>query len=304
MGKVVRHNVVSSDFGKEMTDTYYDSKVYHALMRGALASMNEPVITTLVLGLPMNHFDNKERIAKLTAAYTGEIKLGNGKSVKVGKTIVHPQPMGGYLSLGHDIAGINETLKAYPQCGIEPLKGPEDLSNLNVLVVDPGEYTLDWLLMTPAGPAQRVSSAISDAGRHRILREVHRALISQLNRPLGASFHMDIDEALRFKKPFRVAVLAYNLDTPEYKAIIAKAVADPVRQLLEGLRGADDRLDLIAVLGGSPTEVADAIKQARPTIPVYVPAQLSGQQASMFANLRGFQEWATVVDRNAATTQV
>lgn len=303
VGKGVRHNLVSSDFGRDMTDSYYDSKVYHALMRGALASMNETEITTLVLGLPMNHFDNKERIAKLTSEYTGKIELGSGKFVNVGKTIVHPQPMGGYLSLGHDIKGINDALKAYPKCGIDPLKGPEDLSNLNVLVVDPGEYTLDWLLMTPAGPAQRVSSAISDAGRHRILREVHKALSAEMSRPLGASFHTDIDEALRSKKPIRVAGLAYRLDTPEYQAIIAKAVADPVRQLLEALRGADDRLDLIAVLGGSPTEVADAIKAARPTIPVYVPAQLSGQQASMYANLRGFQEWATVVDRNAATAQ-
>lgn len=296
VGKGVRHNVVANDFGRDMTDSYYDSKVYHALMRGALASIGEPVITTLVLGLPMNHFDNKVRIAKLSNAYTGKVDLGHGKTVTIEKTIVHPQPMGGYLSLGHDIKGINEALEKYPKCGIEPLKGPADLQNLNVLVVDPGEFTLDWLMMTPAGPAQRVSSAISDAGRHRILREVHKALAAEMNRPLGATFMTDIDEALRANKPVRIAGLAYRLDSPEYKAIIVKAVEDPVRQLLEGLRGADDRIDLVAVLGGSPIEIADAIKRARPNLPVYVPTDMTGQKASMYANLRGFQEWATAVD--------
>ena len=75
-----------------------------------------------------------------------------------------------------------------------------------------------------------------------------------------------------------------------------KAVEDPVRQLFESLRGADDRIDLIAVLGGSPGEVAAAIRRARPLLPVYCPEEATGQAASLFANLRGFQEWSEVVD--------
>ena len=73
---------------------------------------------------------------------------------------------------------------------------------------------------------------------------------------------------------------------------IAKAVEDPVRQLLESLRGADDRIDFIAVLGGSPEQVADALKKARPHLPIYCPSGKTGQKANLFANLRGFQEWA------------
>lgn len=300
VGKGVRHTMVGSDFGRDLTDKFYDSKVYHALMRGALSSMNESVITTLVLGLPMNHFDNKERVSKLASQYTGQIELGNGQFVTIEQTIVHPQPMGGYVSLGSDIEGLNQAFKDYPRCGLGPLKGPADLQELNVLVVDPGEYTLDWLLMTPAGPAQRVSNAVSDAGRHRILREVHKALGASLNRPLGASFMADIDESLRSKKPIRIGGLPYDLNSPEYKTIIQKAVEDPVRQLFEALRGADDRVDLVAVLGGSPTEVAEEIKRSRPNLPVYVPSELTGQGASMFANLRGFQDWADAVDAKKA----
>ena len=296
VGKDVRHTMVASDFGRDMTDAYYDSKVYHALMRGALAYMEEGHIHTLVLGLPMNHYENKTRVAKLQSQYTGKIDLGHGRSVTIDKTIIHPQPFGGYISLGHDLDGINRTLAKYTESGIAPLTSIDSLATLNVLIVDPGEYTLDWLLMTPGGQAQRVSSAASDAGRHRILREIHNMMESTLGRPLGASFMTDIDEALRHKQALRIGGRSFDLTGPEFTAAIDKAVEDPVRQLFEALRGADDRIDLIAVLGGSPDDVARAIQRERPHLPVYCAEQSEGQLASLYANVRGFQEWSEEVD--------
>lgn len=292
VGKGVEYALVASDFGRDMTDTYYDSRVYHALMRGALVYMDEPHIDTLVLGLPMNHFENKIRVSALQSQYTGKIDLGQNRSVTIDKVLVHPQPFGGYISLGHDLEGINEALKAYPQCGIEPLSAVSDLANMNILIVDPGEFTLDWLLMTPGGHAERVSSAAGDAGRHRVLREIHGIVQAKLERPLGASFVTDIDRALRNKQPVRIGGRSFDLTGDEFKIAIHKAVEDPVRQLLESLRGADDRIDFIAVLGGSPDEVAEALKKARPHMPIYCPTGKTGQNASLFANLRGFQEWA------------
>jgi plasmid segregation protein ParM len=291
VGKGVEHALVASDFGRDMTDAYYDSDVYHALMRGALTYMKEDEIDTLVLGLPMNHYQKKARVASLQAHYTGKIELGQGRSVMIDKVLVHPQPFGGYVSLGHDLDGINAALKQYPECGITPLKAASDLSKLNILIVDPGEFTLDWLLMTPGGHAERVSSAAGDAGRHRILREIHALVEKKLERPLGASFVTDLDRALRNKEPIRIGGRLFDLSGPEFTSAITKAVEDPVRQLLESLRGADDRIDFIAVLGGSPEEVANALRKARPFLPLYCPSSGRGQASSMFANLKGFQEW-------------
>lgn len=170
----------------------------------------------------------------------------------IDKVLVHPQPFGGYISLGHDLDGINAALKSYPECGIKPLSAVSDLANMNILIVDPGEFTLDWLLMTPDGHAERVSSAAGDAGRHRVLREIHGLVQTKLERPLGASFMADIDRSLRNKQPFRIGGRSFDLTGPEFKTAIDKAVEDPVQQLLASLRGADDRIDFIAVLGGSP----------------------------------------------------
>lgn len=301
VGKDVSYGMVANEMARDMTDTYYSSPVYHALMRGALRYTGESTINTLVLGLPMNHYINKKLVSDLEAAYTGTITLNAEHSVTIEKTVVHPQPMGGYISLGADIAGINKALEKYPSCGIPPLKDVRDLKELRVLIVDPGEFTLDWLMMTPSGAVQRVSNAVSDAGRHRVLREVRRALADKVGRPIGASFHADIDASLRTGKPLRLAGTSFDLSAPEFKEVIAKAVEDPVRQLLEGLRGADDRIDLVAVMGGSPGAVAQAIRDARPMLPLYCADERPGQGSSLFANLRGFQEYAEIIDQRTST---
>lgn len=292
VGKDIQTALVASEFGRDMTDAYYDSNVYHALMRGALVYMGERHIHSLVLGLPMNHFENPERVAKLEKAYTGVINLAPGLTVTIDRAVVHPQPFGGYLSLGNDLEGINKALEEYPNCGLSDIKSVNELAKLNILIVDPGEYTLDWLMMTPTGAAQRASSAAGDAGRHRVLRVVHGMIAEKLKAPLGVTFMSDIDKALREKTRLRVRVQAFDLQSDEFQKAIMQAVEDPVRQMLEGLRGAEDRVDLVAVLGGSPLEIANAIRIAKPWLPVYCPSNGVGQQSSMFANVRGFQEWS------------
>lgn len=295
VGKDVVHTIVGTDFGRSLTRDFYESNIYHALMRGALAYMGELHIDTLVLGLPMNFYENKACIKKLQDAYTGVVDLGHGRSVTIGQAIVHPQPFGGYISLGHDLAGINMAIKDYPESGLEPLKSVDDLGQMNILIVDPGEFTLDWLLMNPGGQAQRVSSAAGDAGRHRVLRDVYELVVAKVGRKLGLSFLTDIDVALRMNKPLKVGGRTFPLDGDDFKKVIERAVEDPVRQMLESLREADDRIDLIAVMGGSPAEVAAAIRRARPYLPLYCPAYATGQEAPLFANVRGFQEWSEVV---------
>ena len=60
----------------------------------------------------------------------------------------------------------------------------------------------------------------------------------------------------------------------------------------------------MAVLGGSPDDIAAAIRRERPYLPVYCPVVEPGQNASMFANLRGFQGWSEVVDAKKAAAEV
>jgi len=289
-GRDVRAEVIGNDFGRDMTDAYYDSPVYHALMRAALAYMGERKIDTLCLGLPLNHHNTSGRAEKLADAYTGKIELGeNHGSVEIGKVVVQPQPFGAFVGLGKRWNLLNPTLAA---AKIDEIEKPADLKNLTILIVDPGEFTLDWLLMQKGVPLMKASNAIGDAGRHRIIREVHKAVQEEFGHPLGTSYYSDIDLALRTGKKMRVRNQIYDLQTERFQSVIRAAIADPVRQMLEGLRGADDRIDLVVVMGGAPEYVAAEIKKERPWLAVYWDNQKQGNEASIFGNLSGFQIWA------------
>lgn len=298
VGRDIRQAMVTHEFGRDMTDRYYESDVYHALMRGALAYMGVTHIDVLVLGLPLNHFKNA-RNSELEKQYTGTVRISKDRQVSIDKVIVHPQPLGGFLSLGKHLSGINAAAAKYPNAQLPKLSTPAALADLNVLVVDPGEYTLDWLIMTPTGPQTRVSNANSDAGRYRVIREALKLLSSKVGRPLGPSFAADVDEALRTGRKIRIGGVAYSLDGEDFKDVVTKAVADPVRKMLEELRGWDDRVDLVVVLGGEPRDVAAAIQHERPNLPLYC-APVDGEHASVYSNLLGFQDYAVAIAKKNA----
>lgn len=110
----------------------------------------------------------------------------------------------------------------------------------------------------------KASNAIGDAGCHRVVRDLHKMIQDKLGRPLGTSFYSDIDMFLRNGRNLRVGGDTFNLKEQEYLDLIKRSIDDPVRQLFEGLRGSEDRIDLVVVMGGSPTDVADAIKRSKP----------------------------------------
>lgn len=158
--------------------------------------------------------------------------------------------------------------------------------------MDPGKYTLDWLYMKAGSPIMKASNAIGDAGRHRVVRDLHKMIQDKLGRPLGTSFYSDIDMCLRNGRNLRVGGDTFNLKEQEYLDLIKRSIDDPVRQLFEGLRGSEDRIDLVVVMGGSPTDVADAIKRSKPWMPVYCGKPDQGNNSSIYGNLTGFQAWA------------
>ena len=92
---------------------------------------------------------NEARGKKRQADYTGIIEFKSGQFVQIDNVEVQPQPFGAYVGIGEKISEINEVLIEF---GREPIRSPQDLKAMTVLVVDPGQYTLDWLVMTSSGP--------------------------------------------------------------------------------------------------------------------------------------------------------
>jgi plasmid segregation protein ParM len=280
VGREVVLAQTGNDYGREVSDEFYRSPIYEALSKGALRYMYEcgdRQIDLLVLGLPVNQYLEGGRREFLEETFAGEHDLGDGKTLAVKRVLVQAQPMGGYLELHQHLGELNSLIKQFSPAA----KDLEDLSEQTVLMVDPGEYTLDWLLLQRGSLTIKASGAASDAGRYRVVRAVQEALETKLGRPLGAATATRINEALRLGKPVKLAGVEYPLE--EFDATIKAVIADPVSRLIDGLRGMHEFIDVIVIVGGHPERYREVLQERFPSIPVFVIAN------SVEANVRGFQ---------------
>lgn len=286
VGRDIHLSQTGNDFGREITDNYYRSSTYKALMKGALRYMGDEVIDMLVLGLPVNQYQNSTRAQELIETYrTDGLDLGvdaDGNPIKVTirDVVVRPQPVGGYLEMLQQLTVVNEAVKA-SQSDLQPFSDADELISMNVLVVDPGEHTLDWLLVQNGDTHPKASGAASDGGRHRVVRSVFASLEAKLGRPLDAYLLPRVNECMRSGKPFRYEGKAYNLD--EFESIIRATVKDPVNRLVEGTRAMMATVDIIVMIGGHPEYYRDEIASRYPRIPIVT------LKNSIEANVRGFQ---------------
>ncbi len=283
VGRDVGLAQAGGSFGRDVTDEFYRGAIYEALTKGALRYMVEAGdtrIDQLVLGLPVNQYNDAPRRDYLRSHYEGQIDVGDGKTVTVGKVIVQAQPMGGYAAIGDHLQELNAVIT---QTGgaLEPLTDADELDELAVLMVDPGEHTLDWLLIQQGSINPRASGAASDAGRHRVVRAVQESLAAELGRPLGPAVMPRINDAMRAHKPVKLAGKAHDLT--RFEPVVMSVVEDSVNRMVDGLRDAHEIIDLIVLVGGHPDRYRDVLTKRFPSIPVFVMPE------SMAANVRGFQ---------------
>lgn len=283
VGRDVGLAQAGGSFGRDVTDEFYRGTIYEALTKGALRYMAEAGDThlhLLVLGLPVNQYNDAARRDYLRAHYEGEIEVGDGKTVTVDKVIVQAQPMGGYAAIGEELDELNAVITRTGGA-LEPLQSADDLDDLSVLMVDPGEHTLDWLLIQQGSINPRASGAASDAGRHRVVRAVQESLAAEVGRPLGPAVMPRINEALRAGKPVKLSGTAHALD--RFEPVVMSVVEDSINRMVDGLRDAHEIVDLIVLVGGHPERYRDVLAQRFPAIPVFVMPE------PMAANVRGFQ---------------
>ena len=159
VGQDVGLALAGGSFGRDVTDEFYKGKVYEAVTKGALRYMAEAgdsSIDVLVLGLPVHQFNDTVRRDYLRRTYEGELDVGDGKTVRVGRVVVQAQPMGGYAALEDHLDELNREIAA-TDGALQPLASIDDLDQLAVLMVDPGEHTLDWLLIQQGTKIGRAS---------------------------------------------------------------------------------------------------------------------------------------------------
>lgn len=283
VGRDVSLAQAGGNFGRDVTDEFYKGAIYEALTKGALRYMVEAgdsMIDVLVLGLPVNQYNDAKRRDYLRATFEGAVEVGDGKVVHVRRVMVQAQPVGGYAAIDEHLNELNAVISATGGA-LAPLQGGEALEELTVLMVDPGEHTLDWLLVQQGAINPRASGAASDAGRHRVVRAVQDALSAQIGRPLGPSVMSRINDALRLGQTVKLSGIAHELTG--FEPVVLAVIDDSINRMVDGLRDAHEIIDLIVLVGGHPQHYRDRLARRFPAIPVFVMPE------PMFANVRGFQ---------------
>ncbi|HSV71571.1 MAG TPA: hypothetical protein VLI72_15785 [Methylibium sp.] len=283
VGRDVGLAQAGGSFGRDVTDEFYRGAIYEALTKGALRYMAEAgdsVVDVLVLGLPVNQYNDAKRRDYLRSRYEGEVDIGDERKINVRRVIVQAQPMGGYAALGEHLEELNRVIIGTGGA-LPPLPSADGLDELSVLMIDPGEHTLDWLLIQQGTINPRASGAASDAGRHRVVRSVQESLAAHIGRPLGPAVMPRINEALRQRTPVKLAGVAHALE--RFEPEIMSVIEDSINRMVDGLRDAHEIVDLIVLVGGHPERYRDVLARRFPAIPVFIMPE------PMSANVRGFQ---------------
>lgn len=214
---------------RSLDDDYAASPVYRALFHAALALAGNRVIDVLVTGLPVSHYTRApERKTSLATSLRGTHVINDHLSVEVRQVRVVPQPVGAFFAMLDDI------------------DDPDMLEGSRVLVVDPGFFSFDWVVIEDArmhdrasGTSTLATSAILEAAAERI-HAAHRRRVS-IDR---------LEQAVR-----NDAEQVHIGGTPiELEPLLAEAadevVPDAVAALLQSLRKEHGDIDLVFLAGG------------------------------------------------------
>ena len=174
---------------KQMHERYSETPEYLAMLRGALHYMKVERIDLLVVGLPVAAFKAKKRAA-LERLVLGKHDVGRGKTARVERARVVPQPQGALMYYGHVHNRVAEIRKE------------------RSLIIDPGARTFDWLVTQGMQLVEKKSHSVN-----RGMFDVLQAIASGISKATGTQFReFDlIDDALRAGKNPVVFQQEYDL---------------------------------------------------------------------------------------------
>ena len=243
---------------------YAKTDSYKALFHAGLLLSEMKEIDLLVTGLPVSQFQDESRRAELEKRFSGEHQITPKRSVNVKKVKVVAQPIGGLLDYINQAEGQQDAV--------------EITDEHRVLVVDPGFYSLDWVLVSN-GQLQRQSSGTSIKASS-VLLEQAGILIAQ---DYGSKPSVEaIENALRGGKD----TILLAGDRVELRPYLQKAsdslAAVTATSIQKSLRVESMSPDVVVLVGGGASLFHDSIQAAFPRLKVVTPNE------PVLANARGF----------------
>lgn len=236
---------------------YTASASYKALFHAGLLLSEMDRVDVLVTGLPVSQYLDEAHRNALTKQMHGTHQVTPKRSVSVDRVKVIPQPIGGLLDY------IDQE--------------DADIEDARVLVVDPGYFSVDWVVVAQKD-IHRQSSSTSLNASSVILEEASKLIAKDH----GAAVKSEVlENAVRAGKP-TVLVLGQRVEIAPYIGQASKIIAPVVVETIKKSLRTESNADLIVLVGGGAPFYREALQDAFPRLTVATPKE------PVFSNARGF----------------
>lgn len=239
-----------------MHENYIATEDYMALMYGALSQMNVDEIDLLVVGLPVDLMGSKRGV--LEKLLTGTHRVG-GRIISIKRVNAVSQPLGGFLHYASNA------------------KLLEELSTTRNLLIDPGFFTVDYLVSTGLREIMGKSGS-HPTGVSSYLKAVAKGISKDFSINYDNISH--IDEGIR-RGQFRLYGEEVKLEKYHQSAI---AEIMPAVDAISNKIGDGRGIDQIILVGGGAQLFREPIKMLFPRHRVHCDVH------SVVANVLGFQK--------------
>ncbi|HZR37585.1 MAG TPA: ParM/StbA family protein [Nevskia sp.] len=247
---------------RTLDERYPESDQYLALYLAALRLAKVETVDLLVTGLPVNQFSDQKFRRKLQERLTGHFEVGGGRRALVNRVMIVPQPIGGFSEVVHQDPALAEEA---------------------VLVIDPGFFSVDWVLVNKG----QYLAELCSSSNHAVSMVVERVL-KQLNEQGIALRQVEmIEEALRSnRKDIKLGGRTVDLDQL-LSRVSAEVARTAMAAVLGSLRSWGRKPDRVVLVGGGAKLFEAAVRQA------FEPETVRTLPAPVLANARGFWLYGT-----------
>lgn len=247
-------------WSRELHEDYPSTESYRALFHAGLLLSELEHIDILVTGLPVSQYLNQDLRNRLQSLMAGEHQVTPRRRITVENVKVVPQPVGGFVD------------------HVWNLKDASEFEDSRVLVVDPGFFSVDWVLISN-GELRRQSCGTSLEASSVILDEAAKLLANDFGGNVGRE---RLENAIR-QNQTEVRLFGEKIDiTPYLKTAADKVGPIVTTRLRESLRKENAGADIVLLVGGGAGFFEPSVKEAFPQLKVSTP------ESPVFANARGF----------------
>jgi len=247
-------------WSRELHEDYPSTESYRALFHAGLLLAELEQIDLLVTGLPVSQYLNQELRTRLQTQMTGEHQVTPRRRITVQAVKVVPQPVGGFVD------------------HVWNLKDAAEFEDSRVLVVDPGFFSVDWVLISN-GELRRQSCGTSLEASSVILDEAAKQLANDFGGNVGRE---RLENAVRLNQT-EVRLYGEKIDIAPYlNAASAKVGPIVATRLRESLRKENAGADIVLLVGGGAGFFKESVIEAFPNLKVTTP------ESPVYANARGF----------------